>query len=208
MTTTSTIAVLGTGSVSRALAAGLRAAGHRVVVGSRTPSPSEGTVGHAAAAAAAGIVVNALPGDAALDVLTPLADELAGAVLVDVANAVEYGPDGLASALRHPGSSLAEELQRALPRTRVVKTLNTMGPAALMADPTGLSAPLTAFLSGNDPAAKAVVAGLLGDLGWPGEGIIDLGDVATARGPEAFILMVRPLVRALGPVPFGLAVAR
>lgn len=34
---------------------------------------------------------------------------------VDVANAVELGPDGFATSLRYPGSSLAEELQRALP---------------------------------------------------------------------------------------------
>ncbi|AOS62032.1 hypothetical protein [Actinoalloteichus hymeniacidonis] len=38
--------------------------------------------------------------------------------------------------------------------------------------------------------------------------IIDLGGVHTALGREAFLLMVRSLVGALGPVPFGMAVAR
>ena len=63
-------------------------------------------------------------------------------------------------------------------------------------------------MSGNDADAKKVVGGLLADLGWPPEWIIDLGEVKTARVPEAFVLMVSSLVRALGPVPFGMAVAR
>jgi hypothetical protein len=46
------------------------------------------------------------------------------------------------------------------------------------------------------------------DLGWLRDWVIDLGDAATARWPEAFILTVRHLVGALGPVPFGLAIAR
>jgi predicted dinucleotide-binding enzyme len=118
------------------------------------------------------------------------------------------GPDGFAESLLHPGSSLAEELQRALPGTRVVKTLNTLGPAQAMVEPGALSTPPSAFLSGDDDAAKRVVTALLGDLGWRPEWVVDLGDLATARVTEAFVLLVRPLVRALGPVPFGLAVAR
>jgi predicted dinucleotide-binding enzyme len=129
-------------------------------------------------------------------------------VLVDVANAVELGPDGFASSLRHPGSSLAEKLQRALPGTRVVKTLNTIGPAEAMVSPATLATPPSAFLSGDDAAARALVAALLGDIGWRPEWIVDLGGLTTARVTEAFVLLVRPIVRALGPVPFGLAVAR
>jgi hypothetical protein len=49
---------------------------------------------------------------------------------------------------------------------------------------------------------------LLADLGWRPEWIIDLGGLGTARVTEAFVLLVRPLVRALGPVPFALSVAR
>ncbi|GAA5179582.1 hypothetical protein GCM10023322_10010 [Rugosimonospora acidiphila] len=131
---------------------------------------------------------------------------LAGKVLVDVANAVEQGPDGFASRLLY--RNLADELQRVLPDTRVVKALNTVGPAALMADPVSLAVPPSTFLSGDDADAKKAGAGLLADLGWPPQRIIDLGGVETAWWPESFVLMVRPLIAVLGPVPFALAIAQ
>jgi 8-hydroxy-5-deazaflavin:NADPH oxidoreductase len=210
-----TIAVLGTGSVGATLATALARAGHAVTAGSRDPrrraadwSAPVPLTGLAEAVAHADVVVNATPGSESVDLLRPLAPQLAGAVLVDVANAVRPGPDGFAASLRYPASSLAEELQRALPATRVVKTLNTIGPAEAMVTPDALTTPPSAFVSGDDEAARQVVAALLADLGWRPEWIIDLGGLATARVTEAFVLLVRPLVQALGPVPFGLAVAR
>jgi 8-hydroxy-5-deazaflavin:NADPH oxidoreductase len=209
------IAVLGTGNVGTTLAAALARAGHAVTAGSRDPgrraagwSAPVPLAGLAEAAEGADVVVNATPGHASVDLLRPLAPHLAGTVLVDVANAVEQGPDGFATSLRYPAWSLAEELQRALPDARVVKTLNTLGPAAAMVAPRTLATPPSAFLSGDDDTAKQAAATLLGDLGWATEWIIDLGGLSTARVTEAFVLLVRPLVQALGPVPFGLAVAR
>lgn len=211
-----TIAVLGSGAVGTVLAGGLAARGHSVTIGSRDPrgrasvlraGPPVAVAGLAEAVASAEVVVNATPGRHSVAALRPLADALDGAVLVDVANAVEQGADGFASTLVYPDTSLAEELQRTLPGTRVVKTLNTLGPAAVMADPASLPAPPSAFLSGDDRDAKATVTALLVDLGWPPGWIVDLGDITTARFTEAFVLLVRPLIHALGPVPFGLAVA-
>lgn len=210
-----TIAVLGSGNVARALAGTLRDAGHQVVVGSRDPHRSAtgwagsgvGVTDLRDAAGSAEVVFNATPGQASVELLTGLAAQLSGKVLVDIANATAFDTAGFASALLYPGSSLAEEIQRALPDVRVVKTLNTMHDS-IMADPAVPDTPPTAFLSGNDTGAKKTVSGLLADLGWPPEWIIDLGDVATARVPEAFVLMVGGLVRALGPVPFGMAIAR
>lgn len=212
---TPTIAVLGTGNVGTALAGALARAGHAVTAGSRDPVRRAAgrpvpvpLTGLAEAAERADVVVNATPGHESVALLRPLAPQLAGTVLVDVANAVELGPDGFATSLRYPGSSLAEELQWALPATRVVKTLNTIGPAEAMVGPDALATPPSAFLSGDDDAARALVAALLGDIGWRPAWIVDLGGLATARVTEAFVLLVRPLVHALGPVPFGLAVAR
>jgi hypothetical protein len=209
------IAVLGTGNVGTALAGALARAGHTVTAGSRDPDRRAADwalpvplAGLAEAAEHADVVVNATPGHESVDLLRRLATQLTGSVLVDVANAVEPGPDGFATALRYPGSSLAEELQRSLPATRVVKTLNTIGPAEAMVTPDALATPPSAFLSGDDDAARALVAGLLGDIGWQPGWIVDLGGLATARVTEAFVLLVRPIVHALGPVPFGLAVAR
>ncbi|MDG9675899.1 NAD(P)-binding domain-containing protein [Micromonospora sp. DH14] len=214
------IAILGSGNVARALADKLKDSGHKIIIGSRDPRGSavsewarvrdvNVSVTDVSDAAQSGdVVINGLPGAVSLNVLRGLGPALSGKVLVDIANAVEQGPDGFAKSLLYPTSSLAEQIQYTLPQTKVVKTLNTVGPAPLMANPTSLPMPLSAFLSGNDPEAKDVVADLLFDLGWPREWIIDLGDVVTARWPESFVLMVRHLVTALGPVPFGLAIAR
>ena len=45
------------------------------------------------------------------------------------------------------------------------------------------------FVSGDDEAAKSEVKGLLHDLGWKDEGIIDLGGIRTARGPENYAML-------------------
>ncbi|MER7003166.1 NAD(P)-binding domain-containing protein [Dactylosporangium sp. NPDC000555] len=193
----SVIGILGAGNVARALAPALSAAGHEVVVGGRDRLES--------AAASAEIVVNALPGAVSVEVLERLRTALAGKVVVDVANAVEQGPGGFASRLLY--RNLAEELQHTLPDAFVVKALNTVGPASLMADPASLAVPPSTFLCGDDADAKKTVAGLLTDLGWAPQRIIDLGGVANAWWPESFVLMVRPLIAALGPVPLALAIA-
>ncbi|GGZ28045.1 NADP oxidoreductase [Streptomyces inusitatus] len=210
---TQTIGIVGAGQVARALALPLSAAGHRVIVGARRPDaagdwgPGVRVTRPEEAAEAADLVINALPGAVSAEVLGPLAPRLAGKVLIDVANAVVPDAHGFASALRYPGSSLAEELQRTLPGVRGVKTLNTVH-VSVMAVPSSLGVPPSAFLSGDDGDAKRAAEALLISLGWPPAWILDLGGVASARGPESFVLMVGGLVRALGPVPFGLAVAR
>lgn len=115
-----TIAVLGNGRVGGNLATALIRAGHKVTVADRSPGSA------ADAARTAQIVINATPGAGSLERLVALREELRDKILVDVSNATVDGPDGLPADLIYPGSSLAEQLQEALPETRVVKTLNTM----------------------------------------------------------------------------------
>ncbi|RBQ15998.1 NADP oxidoreductase [Spongiactinospora rosea] len=208
------IAVLGSGRVGATLAAKFAEAGHKVAIGSRNVTEvSAAWQGRpvtvttpADAARAASVVVNATPGDSSMDRLVALRDELAGKILIDVANATERGPGGMPGPLMYPNSSLAEHLQAALPDTKVVKTLSTML-SPVMADPHRLKEVPRAFLSGDDDAAKAEVARLLGDLGWPAEWVEDLGDVTTARGPEAGMLLATAIMRRRGMVPFALTIA-
>ena len=207
------IGILGSGRVGAILAGKLADVGHDVVVGTRTGTRPEGWSGpslafadHETTARRAEIVVNAAPGDSALERLTALREPLAGKILVDVSNATRRDADGLPGALSYPGESLAEHLQDALAETRVVKTLNTML-FSVMANPRSLPVPPMAFLSGNDSGAKAVVGGLLGDLGWPAEWIMDLGDVTTARSTEALALLVPHIIRSRGFAPFAITVA-
>ncbi|MDI5961145.1 NADPH-dependent F420 reductase [Streptantibioticus silvisoli] len=195
------IAVLGKGRVGGGLATALTRAGHEVTVAGRAPGAA------AEAARTARIVINATPGAGSLDRLAALREELRGKILVDVSNATVDGPDGLPADLIHPGSSLAEQLQEALPETRVVKTLNTMLFTVMTAPATLTRAP-DAFLSGEDPQAKQTVRELLVDLGWHNEWITDLGGIETARATEAAILFVPHVIRSSGFAPFAISIAR
>ncbi|MFJ8032286.1 NADPH-dependent F420 reductase [Streptomyces sp. NPDC096032] len=196
-----TIAVLGNGRVGGNLAAALIRAGHEVTVADREPGAA------ADAARTARIVINATPGAGSLERLAALRDELLGRILVDVSNATTDGPDGLPADLIHPGSSLAEKLQEALPETHVVKTLNTML-FPVMTAPATLTQPPTVFLSGEFPPAKEAVRELLTDLGWRKEWITDLGGIRTARAAEAAILFVPHVIRTSGFTPFAISIAR
>ena len=196
-----TIAVLGKGRVGGSLATALTRAGHEVTVADRSPGSAAG------ATRTAKIVINATPGAGSLDRLVELRDQMPGKILVDVSNATVDGPDGLPADLLYPGSSLAEQLQQALPDTRVVKTLNTMLHTVMTA-PASLTQPPTAFLSGQDSQAKQVVRGLLADLGWHQEWITDLGGIETARAAEAAILFVPHVIRSSGFAPFAISIAR
>jgi predicted dinucleotide-binding enzyme len=214
------IAVLGTGSVGRTLAARLASLGHAVTIGTRdvqaTMARSEpdafgnppfpdwlDTVADVAvatldeAAGGAELIINATSGAASLDALAQAGEEhLGDKVLVDVANPLDASA-GMPPALSVSNTdSLAERIQRRFPAARVVKTLNTMN-ASVMVDPSRLGGgDHTVFLSGDDPDAKAVVAGLLRSFGW--SDIIDLGDITTARGPEMLLPLWLRLFGALG----------
>ncbi|MCX4451522.1 NADPH-dependent F420 reductase [Streptomyces sp. NPDC058369] len=197
----STIAVLGNGRVGGNLATALARAGHEVTAVGRAPGAA------ASAARTAQVVINATPGAGSLERLTALREELRDTILVDVSNATTDGPDGLPADLIYPGSSLAEQLQEALPETRVVKTLNTML-FPVMTAPGALAQAPDVFLSGDDAQAKQAVRELLGDLGWREEWITDLGGIRTARATEAAILFVPHVIRASGFAPFAVSIAR
>lgn len=131
--------------------------------------------------------------------LRGLRAELAGHILIDLSNPLDFST-GAPRLFTDQGDSLGEQIQRTLPDTRVVKTLNTLN-AALMLDPGALPAPSVLFVSGDDAAAKQVVCDLLGAYGW--ERIIDLGGIETARGTELMLPMWLQLMNALGGPAFN-----
>jgi 8-hydroxy-5-deazaflavin:NADPH oxidoreductase len=131
---------------------------------------------------------------AALDAVG--ADNLAGKVVLDIANALDFCAGFPPSLLVQDTDSLAEQIQAAFPQARVVKSLNTMT-AALMVNPGLVSGgDHSVFVSGNDADAKKIVTGLLAGLGH-GD-VIDLGEISTARGAE----MLMPIwLRLMGALP-------
>ena len=208
------IAVLGTGTVGKALARGLADAGHQVTIGTRDPDATRAREGdlpaplatYADAAVGAEVVVNATNGQATLEVLRLAgAANLAGKVVADVSNPLDFS-NGMPPTLSVKDTdSLGEQVQSAFPDARVVKTLNTMN-ADLMVDPGRLGRPSSVFVSGDDAEAKAVVTTLLTDLGH--QDVIDLGGIDTARGPEMYLPLWLRLMGALGTVEFNIHVVR
>lgn len=209
--------VLGTGMVGEALASKLVSLGHEVKMGSRSAGNEKAAAwaakagAHASqgsfadAAAYGDVVVNALQGTATLPVLEGLIDRLAGKVLIDIANPLDFSKGMPPTLFLGNDRSLAEAIQALLPRTRVVKTLNTMS-AAVMTNPALVPGDHDVFVSGDDAEAKATVIGLLQSFGWKAP--IDLGDLSTARGTESLLPVWLRLWGALGTHEFNFHIAR
>jgi predicted dinucleotide-binding enzyme len=206
------IGILGTGMVGEALATALAARGHDVKMGARSASNDKAATwvaahrgGHgsfADAAAHGAIVFNCTRGDGAIDAVRAAAVGLRGKVLVDVSNPLDFSK-GMPPTLFVAGDdSLGERIQRELPETRVVKALNTVN-CDVMTDAARLGAASDVFVSGNDAEAKAAVARLLReDFGWTS--VIDLGDITSARGTEAYLLLWARLWGALKTADFNI----
>ena len=210
------IAVLGTGVVGETIAGKLVDMEHEVRMGSRTADndkavawaaragarASHGTFADAATFGA--LVFNCVNGDKALAALRAAgAANLAGKVLVDVANRLQFTPGKPPLSLARDGDSLAEELQREFPEAKVVKSLNTMN-CRVMVNPALVPGDHDVFLSGNDAGAKTAVRELLRSFGWKDRNILDLGDVTTARGPEGIMPLWLRVFGAFGDGVFNL----
>lgn len=103
--------------------------------------------------------------------------------------------------------SLGEQIQRAFPAVRVVKTLTTMN-AMLMTDPQQVAGgDHTVFMSGNDARAKRQVADILTNwLGW--KQVVDLGDITTARGTEMILPLWVFLMGVVGSPMFNFKIVK
>lgn len=196
------LGILGTGNVAQTLARRWSAAGHQVTLGSRDPAARSGldapVTSLLAAVSESDVVVNATHGASSLDVIEGIGAAAFGSkVLIDVANANTPSFE-----LVYPNSSLGEKLQAALPAARVVKTMNTAA-MSVMTEP-GILPPSSIFLSGDDAGAKATVAALLADFGWPDGSVVDLGGIGSARGTEHYFLMFAAIMQSLGTPKFNI----
>jgi hypothetical protein len=193
--------------------------GHEVRMGSRTagneaaaawaaevgPGASHGTF--ADAAEFGQTVMNCTAGGASLDALAAAgAENLAGKVLIDVANPLTFETGRLTLTVCNT-DSLGEQIQRAHPEARVVKTLNTMA-NEVMIHPERVPGAHSVFVSGDDAEAKQLVAGMLESFGWPPEAIVDLGGIETARGTEMYLVLWIEMMQAGGDRAFNIDVVR
>jgi predicted dinucleotide-binding enzyme len=210
------IGIIGSGMVGQTLAAKLAEQGQDVIVSSRSPekvaawaASAEVKVGSLSETAAHGeIVINATKGEASVDALRAAGEaNLAGKILMDIANPLDFSHGMPPTLWVSNTDSLGEQIQRAFPQTKVVKTLNTLN-AGLMVNPGGLAGgDHTIFVSGNDAAAKAEVSRLLTEwFGW--RDIIDLGDITTARGTESLLPVWVRLMMTFGHANFQFKIVR
>ncbi len=154
------VGIIGTGNVGSALATGLTAADHEVVLGSRQPDRVEfegvPVESQRVAAERGDVAVLAVPGEAAVSVAADLDDALADTTLIDATN--EY-PEARAD------RSLAARVAEAAPDANVVKAFNTVG-ANLLLDPGIDGTAASMLVAGDDPDAVEHAVTLAADLGF------------------------------------------
>jgi NADPH-dependent F420 reductase len=164
-----TIGILGgTGEQGRGLARRFALAGHPVVIGSRNHDRAHGVaqeIGHGArglanrdCARAADVVIAAVPWDGHRDLLSELAEELAGKIVVDCVNPLGFDQRG-AYPLPVPEGSAAEQAAGLLPDSRVVAAFHHVS-AVLLLDPQVETIDMDVLVLGDDREATDTVQAL------------------------------------------------
>ncbi|MCT9089787.1 NAD(P)-binding domain-containing protein [Streptomyces sp. ASQP_92] len=170
-----------------------------------------------AAAASDGIVISGIDGHNAVAALTAISDQLTGKTLIDYAVPYLYGAE-----MEHPWptpwgtmpkmdpcdtDSLGEQIQRALPRVKVVKSFVTQEQETVV-DPKSVGGgDHTMFVASDHADAKRATTDLLTAYGWTD--VLDLGDLIASRGMEMYAHMHSAIGFALGfGTQFGIKVTR
>ena len=187
----------GTGPAGRGLAVRLAAAGEQMVIGSRDVGRADAVARDLVSAwpehrlsisgasnqntASCDLVVVATPWDSAVATVGPIATELAGKVVVSMANAlVKEGREFLA--LMPPRGSVAASIQAALPGSLVAASFHHL-PASEMEK---LTTPIVAdvMVCSDHAEASAATVALVDCI----EGLrgVDAGSLAMAAPIEAF----------------------
>lgn len=177
----SSIGIIGGGQIGTAFARALARAGiPATIANSRGPDSLSGlvrelgpaiTAGTREQAAAADIVLVAVNWSKLPAALAGLPD-WNGRIVIDANNPIEaplFKPAEL------NGRTSSEIVAGLVPGARLVKAFNDLQPGLVAGDPAAEGGRRVLFLSGDDAAAKAEVAGLIDRLGFFG---IDLGPLA------------------------------
>jgi predicted dinucleotide-binding enzyme len=176
------IAIIGTGSVGKALGGSLVRAGHQVTFAASNPEHAAEAASELRARAAstnneavnaADLVILAVPATALEGVAREIGASAAGKVVIDVSNRPTPDPDGAST-------SLAEELQAQLPDSSVIKAFNTAF-ASRQANPSISGVAADGYVAGDDEKAKQTVLDVVESIGFRP---VDAGSLAAARTLE------------------------
>ena len=180
------VAIIGTGNVGRALAASFTRAGHTVTLASRDPEHAAAAAAatgarfaktNAEAAAAAQVVVLAIPFASIEAVAAEIREAVTGKPVVDATNRMSFGPNG---PMIDNGDSNADRLAAWLPDAHIVKAFNTLL-ASHQADPMADGTQLDGFVAGDDRDAKDTVLELVRSIGL---NPVDVGPLVRAQQLE------------------------
>jgi predicted dinucleotide-binding enzyme len=192
------IGILGTGEVGQNLARGFLGLGHEVMIGSReaggekldkalAAAGSGARGGTFAEAAAFGEMVALCCLGAVIESVLKLAgaENLAGKILIDATNPLDFSKGFPPRLLDLPDGSAGQLTQRLAPRARVVKAFNTAGSHTYV-KPSYAGGPPDMFICGDDDDAKAGVGEVIKGFGW---GVVDIGGIDAAHYLESMCMV-------------------
>jgi len=131
----------------------------------------------------ADIIILAVPFEAEKEITERIRDVANQKIVVSIANPLNQSFDGLVT---RPGTSAAEELQKLLPNSKVVKAFNTTF-AADFSTPVIDGKQVDAFIGGNDKEAVETVKGLVSTAGF---NPIVAGELSVSRTLESMQLLL------------------
>jgi hypothetical protein len=181
------ITIIGTGNMARGIATRALVGGHTVALLGREPGKAEtlaGELGGDVRAGAVGdpltgdVVILAIPYGAVADVIATYGDALAGKVVVDITNPVDFSTF---TPLQVEAGSAAAEIAGRAPGARVVKAFNTTFAGTLVAGAVS-GQPLDVFIASDDDDAKRAVRQFSESAGLRA---VDVGPLARAHELEA-----------------------
>jgi len=164
------VSIIGTGNMGQAIAGVAGKGGHTVQLLGQSDS---------ATATSGDIVVLAVPYPAVSDVIAERGDSLAGKIVVDITNPLNF--ETFDSLTVPADSSATAEIAKALPTSRVLKAFNTTFASTLATGRVG-SLTTTVLVAGDDADAKSTLAGVITSGGL---NAIDAGPLERARELES-----------------------
>ncbi len=203
------IAIFGcTGPLGKGLAINFAAAGHEIVVGSRSQERADQAAAelaealpdgtftpreNVAAAQEGELAVVSIPWEGVDATIPPMADALAGKVVVSVVNALKFGKSGAMAERDLPGGSCAHRIQELAPEAKVVVAYNNL-PAAGLQERHSLGADV--LVCGKSREAREAVIALTESI--PGTRALDAGPLANALIIEGMTAIIINLNKRYG----------
>jgi 8-hydroxy-5-deazaflavin:NADPH oxidoreductase len=201
------ITIIGTGNMARGIATRALAGGNTVTLVGHGTDSARALTGELSGEVRTGtvgdpinsdVVVLAIPYGAIDDVLGRYDDKLAGKVVIDITNPVDFSTF---SPLNVEAGSAAQEIAQKAPGAKVVKAFNTTFASTLVEGQVA-GQPLDVLIAADDDKAKSTVSELVRAGGLRA---VDAGPLARAHELEALGYLHMSLQQPLG-TGFGSAV--